>query len=141
MKIAQRTANNWLPSLIDEMFNNDYAGGTAMRTTHPAVNISESEDHFSLEMVIPGFSKDDVTIEVDKDILSIYAEVENKQEETTEQFTRKEFVKKSFKRSFNLPDTVNQDAIKGSYNNGILSLALPKKEEALPKAKRTIALQ
>ncbi len=141
MKLAHRTANNWLPSLIDEMFNNDYAGGTSIKSFQPAVNISESEDHFNLEMIIPGFSKEEVSIEVDKDVLSIYAQVESKQEETTEQFTRKEFVKKSFKRSFNLPDSINQDAIKGSYENGILTLELPKKEEALPKAKRMIALQ
>jgi len=141
MKLAHRTANNWLPSLIDEMFNNDYAGGTAVRTSQPAVNISESEDHFSLEMVIPGFSKEDVSIEVDKDVLTIFSEVATENEEKTEQFTRKEFVKKSFKRSFNLPETVNQENIKGSYDNGILNIELPKKDEALPQPKRKISLK
>lgn len=141
MKLAHRTANNWLPSLIDEMFNNDYAGGTAVRTSQPAVNISESEDHFSLEMVIPGFSKEDVSIEVDKDVLTIFSEVATENEEKTEQFTRKEFVKKSFKRSFNLPETVNQENIKGSYDNGILNIELPKNDEALPQPKRKISLK
>lgn len=141
MKLAHRTANNWLPSLIDEMFNNDYSGGTSLNLTQPAVNILETDERFYLEMVIPGFSKEDVAIEVDKDILTISSEVQEENEEKTEQFTRKEFEKRSFKRSFNLPETVNQDSIKGSYENGILSIELPKKEEALPQPKRMISLK
>lgn len=141
MKLAHRTANNWLPSLIDEMFNNDYSGGTSLNLMQPAVNISETDELFYLEMVIPGFSKEDVAIEVDKDILTISSEVQEENEVKTEQFTRKEFEKRSFKRSFNLPETVNQDSIKGSYENGILSIELPKKEEALPQPKRMISLK
>lgn len=141
MKLAHTTANNWLPSLIDEMFNNDYAGGTTVRASQPAVNIAEGEDKFSLEMVIPGFRKEDVSIEVDKDVLTIYSEVQEENEEKTEQFTRKEFTKHSFKRSFNLPETVNQDKIDANYQDGILSITLPKKEEALPQPKRMISLK
>ncbi|PRP66751.1 Hsp20/alpha crystallin family protein [Nonlabens agnitus] len=141
MKLAHRTANNWLPSLIDEMFNNDYSGGTALPLSQPAVNIAETDERFHLEMIIPGFSKEDVAIEVDKDVLTISSEVEEENEEKTEQFTRKEFTKRSFKRSFNLPETVNQDQIQGSYENGILSIELPKKEEALPQPKRMISLK
>jgi HSP20 family protein len=141
MKLAHRTANNWLPSLIDEMFQNDFNGGSSMRTSQPAVNISESDDKFHLEMIIPGFKKEDVAIEVDKDILTISSEVEEQNEEKTEQFTRKEFTKRSFKRSFNLPETVNQNDIDGSYEDGVLSITLPKKEEALPQPKRMISLK
>ncbi len=141
MKLAHKTQNNWLPSLIDEMFNNDFNGGSTVRTSQPAVNISESEDKFALEMSIPGFKKEDVSIEVDKDILTIYSEVEEKSEERTEQFTRKEFSKTSFKRSFNLPETVDQDQIDAQYQDGILNITLPKKEEALPQPKRMISLK
>ncbi|AGC78350.1 HSP20 family protein [Nonlabens dokdonensis] len=143
MKLATRTANNWLPSLIDEMFNNDYLGGTepANRSFLPAVNVSEKDDSFTLEMSIPGFKKEEVSIEVDHDLLTISSEVEKTNEETTEQFTRKEFSKQSFKRSFNLPETVNQDKINAAYDNGILTISLPKKEEALPQPKRMISLK
>ncbi|BAO56557.1 Hsp20/alpha crystallin family protein [Nonlabens marinus] len=141
MKLAHRTPNNWLPSLIDEMFNNDFDGGSAVRASQPAVNISESDDKFTLEMIIPGFKKEDVSIEVDKDVLTIYSEVAENSEERTEQFTRKEFTKRSFKRSFNLPETVNQNEIDGSYEDGILNITLPKKEEALPQPKRMISLK
>ncbi len=142
MKLAHRNTNNWLPSLIDEMFNNDYIGGRISTTAHlPAVNIAEKDDQFHLEMVIPGFKKDEVQIELDQDVLTISSEVTQETEEKTEQFTRKEFVKSSFKRSFNLPDTVNQESIEANYADGILTIALPKKEEALPQPKRMIALK
>lgn len=143
MKLAHRTNNNWLPSLIDEMFNNDFSGGTAHHPTRfvPAVNVSELEDKFQLEMVIPGFNKEEVAIEVDKDLLTISSEVEDKTESSTEQFTRREFTKQSFKRAFNIPETVRQEQIDANYENGILSITLPKKEEALPQPKRLISLK
>jgi len=143
MTLTHRTNNNWLPSLIDEMFNNDFKGGTASveKRFIPAVNVSEMENKFHLEMSIPGFNKEDVQIEVDNDLLTISSEVENKEEETTEQFTRREFTKSSFKRAFNIPEAVNQDNINASYENGILSITLPKKEEALPQPKRMISLK
>jgi HSP20 family protein len=143
MKLAHRTANNWLPSLIDEMFTNDYLGGTEQtrKSFIPAVNVSEKEDQYVLEMSIPGFQKEDVAIEVDKDLLTISSEITAEKEESTEQFTRKEFGKQSFRRSFNLPKTVDLDKIEASYKNGVLSMVLPKKEEALPQPKRMITLK
>ena len=141
MKLAHNNTNNWLPSLIDEMFNNDYAGGTTVRSSQPAVNIAEADDRFVMEMIIPGFTKEEVSIEIDKDVLTIYAEVQQENEQKAEQFTRREFTKRSFKRSFNLPETVNQPEIDAQYQDGILSIALPKKEEALPQPKRTISLK
>ncbi|GAK95307.1 small heat shock protein [Nonlabens ulvanivorans] len=143
MKLAHRTTtNNWLPSLIDEMFTNDYMGGTApVKAWSPSVNISEGDTQFELELVIPGFKKEDVSIEVDQDVLTISSEVKDEYEEKTEQFTRREFSLSSFKRSFNLPDSVNQDHIAAEYKDGILNLTLPKKEEALPQPKRMITLK
>lgn len=143
MKLATRTANNWLPSLIDEMFNNDYMGGTEQfkKASNAPVNVSEKEDQFIVEMSIPGFKKEEVSIEVDQDLLTISSEVTSNQEETVEQFNRREFTKESFKRSFNLPETVNQDKIDASYENGILTITLPKKDEALPQPKRMISLK
>lgn len=143
MKLATRTANNWLPSLIDEMFNNDYMGGTEQvkKPFIAPVNVLEKEDLFLIEMSIPGFKKEEVSIEVDKDLLTISSEVIEKKEETVEQFNRREFSKQSFKRSFNLPETVNQDKIDAAYENGILTISLPKKDEALPQPKRMISLK
>ena len=88
--------------------------------------------------------KEDFKIEVENDLLTISSEQSNEvvdeKEENKVKYTRKEFSFSSFKRSFTLPETINVDAIKASYENGILSFNLPKKEEALPKPKRLIEL-
>ncbi|WP_405377961.1 Hsp20/alpha crystallin family protein [Nonlabens sp. Asnod3-A02] len=143
MKLAHTTANNWLPSLIDEMFKNDYLGGTTetAKSFVPSINVAEREESYLLELSIPGFSKDEVHIEVDKDVLTIASQVEKIEEDAALKFTRREFGKKSFKRSFNLPETVNQNDIDASYKNGVLLITLPKKEEALPLPKRKISLK
>ena len=82
--------------------------------------------------------KEDFNIEVDNDLLTISSEFQS--ENTTEEgkFTRREFSHSSFRRSFTLPETVKDDDIKASYENGILKISLPKREEALPKPKRLI---
>ncbi|MGB5981944.1 MAG: Hsp20/alpha crystallin family protein [Nonlabens sp.] len=143
MKLAHKTENNWLPSLIDEMFNNDYMGGSSHidRKVTPAVNVVDFENKFQLEMSIPGFSKEEVAIELDNDLLTISSNIEKKDQEETERFTRREFTKRSFKRSFNIPESVNLDDIDAGYENGILTITLPKKEEALPQPKRMISLK
>lgn len=143
MKLAHTTANNWLPSLIDEMFKNDYLGGTTepAKSFLPAVNVAERDESYLLELSIPGFSKEDVHIEIDQDVLTIASQVEKTEDNAALKFTRREFTKKSFKRSFNLPETVNQNDIDASYNNGVLMITLPKKEEALPQPKRKISLK
>ncbi len=144
MKLAHRTfnENNWLPSLMDEML-----GGEAVSKARtekrfiPAVNVNEMEDKFHLELVIPGFAKNEVSIEIDKDLLSIASEMESKDETEKGNCTRREFTKSSFKRTFNIPETVNQEGIEADYKNGILTIILPKKDEALPQPKRVIELK
>jgi HSP20 family protein len=143
MKLAHRTSNHWLPSLIDEMFTNDYLGGTQQtrKPFTPSVNVSEMEVQYVLKMSIPGFKKEEGFIEIDKDLLTISSEVDAVKQESTEQFSRKEFGKKSFRRSFHLPGTVHLEKIDASYKNGVLGIAFPKKEEALPQPKRMIILK
>lgn len=143
MKVATRKmANNWLPSLIDEMLQNDFNGGSTLRNFVPAVNVKETDSLFELELVIPGFSKEEVEIAIDNDVLSIASvQSEENNEQLQDSYMRKEFTKGAFKRSFTIPDTVNQDDIDANCANGILHMTLPKKEEALPQPKRIITLK
>ncbi len=131
--------NGLFPSLMDEIFK-DWAGGSQMvNKMVPPVNIKETEKAFSVALMAPGFKKEDFNIEVDNDLLTISSEIKNEKTEQEEgKYTRREFSYSSFKRSFTLPETVNTDDINASYEDGILTIALPKKEEALPKAKRLI---
>ncbi len=111
------------------------------RTSLPPVNILEDEDGFNLHLAAPGMKKEDFKVELDGDSLTISAESKEEKEEKTENFTRKEFGFKSFKRAFMLPENaVNVDAIVASYENGVLSLSLPKKEEAKPQPAKMIEI-
>ena len=130
------------PALMNELFRPDWFGGTEnKRATVPAVNIKENEKDFELELFVPGRVKDDFKIEIDDSVLTISAEIKEKNEEVKENFTRREFSISSFKRSFTLPDTVATDNIEAIYEGGILKFNIPKKEEALPKPKRLIELK
>ncbi len=140
MSIIQRN-NVLFPSLMEELLKPDWLGGIENNAaTLPAVNIREKETAFELELAIPGKKKEDFNVEIDKDVLTISMEPKAEDETVKERFTRKEFNYTSFKRSFTLPETVDSDKIKASYENGILAFMLPKKEEALPKPKRLIKI-
>ena len=141
MNLIKRNSKLILPSLLDEIFNPDWNGGIqSFNTSIPAVNIKESETDFKLELFAPGLKKEDFNIEIDQNTLSISSEKQTETEDNNEKYSRKEFSYTSFKRTFNLPETVNFDAIDAHYDNGILNLRLPKREEALPKPKKMIEI-
>jgi HSP20 family protein len=99
----------------------------------PAVNIAESKDDFQFEIAAPGMDKKDFTIDVDNNVLSISASKEYSNEEAEKNFTRREFSYSSFKRAFTLPNSVNVDKIEARYENGLLKLVVPKREEVKPR--------
>lgn len=138
MTLVKRNNNVFFPSVLDEFFKPDWVG--ASNISVPPVNIRETDTSYEVELSAPGKSKEDFNIDVDQNVLTISSEfkTENKSEEG--KYTRREFSFSSFRRSFTLPETVNDENITARYENGILSLTLPKKEEALPKAKRTIQI-
>ncbi len=137
---------NQLPSLFDHFFENDLfdwsnRNFSNTNTTLPSVNIKENFEGFEVEMAAPGLEKKDFKIELNGDVLTISSEktLENETKED-EQFTKKEFSYQSFSRSFTLPNTVDEKKIKAKYDNGILSVSIPKKEEAKPKPAKQIAI-
>jgi len=141
MSLVKRN-NLFFPSLVTDFLSPDWFGGVDnWNTSGPAVNIRENTDGFELELAVPGGKKDDFKIEVENDVLTISSEVKSENEETKENYTRKEFIYASFKRAFTLPETVESSKIDAKYKDGILRVALPKKEEALPKPKRLISVE
>ncbi|MBU3822873.1 Hsp20/alpha crystallin family protein [Flavobacteriaceae bacterium XHP0103] len=118
------------PSLFSTNFNT----GISL----PKVNIKEVADAFVVEMAVPGLKKSDFKIDLDNHVLSISAELKEENEEKETGYTRREFGYSSFKRTFTLPETVDDNKIKANYKEGILSVNLPKKEEAKQKPARTI---
>ena len=124
----------------DDLF--DWSNRQAMnsRTTLPSVNIKENEDGFVLELATPGLKKEDFKLELNNDILTISSEKKEEQEENNDNFSKQEFSYKSFTRSFTLPDSVKSEDIKAHYENGVLEIAIPKKEEAKPQPKMEITI-
>lgn len=109
--------------------------------TQPAVNVKEDVDGYALALAVPGYTKEDIEVKIDDNILTITSEKkEEVSEKEGEKFTRREFKYAAFKRTFTLPDTVDATNIEGKYENGILNISIPKKEEAKPIPARTIKI-
>jgi HSP20 family protein len=143
MNLIKRNQDSWIPSIFEDLFNDSRLANVAnFGSTVPAVNIKETKDDFQVDVAVPGKSKDDFQIELNNDVLTIASEEKMENEHTSEdgKFTRREFSYSSFKRSFHLPDTVEQDKIKASYKDGVLRINVPKKEEVKAKTKRMIAV-
>ena len=137
---------NQVPSLFDRFFDGDMfdwsnRNFSNTNTTIPSVNIKENTDAFMVEVAAPGFEKGDFKIELNLNTLSISSEkkVENETKEG-EVFTKREFSYQSFSRSFTLPQIADGDRIEANYQNGILTVLIPKREEAKPKPARMIEI-
>ena len=134
------TLSNWL----DDIFNRDlpsvFTSNFNTGITLPKVNIKETADAFMVEMAVPGLKKSDFHLDLDNQVLSISTETKEENEHKEENYTRREFGYSSFKRTFNLPESVNDEKINANYENGILSILLPKKEEAKQKPARSIKI-
>ena len=138
--------SNQVPSLFDRFFDGDMfdwsnRNFSNTNTTIPSVNIKENADAFVVEVAAPGFEKGDFKIELNLNTLSISSEkkVENETKEG-EVFTKREFSYQSFSRSFTLPMIADGERISANYENGILLVSIPKKEEAKPKPSRMIEI-
>jgi HSP20 family protein len=127
-----------VPSVFDDFFkpwNEWFDGGLSSRVMSiPAVNITEQKDDYQVSLAAPGLKKDDFHIDIDGNLLTISSEKEDKKEEKEGRYTRREYSYSSFERSFTLPDEVNKDKIEAHYEDGLLKLVLPKKEEAKKSA-------
>lgn len=134
--------NNGL-SWVDELFNHDYfpttmdwEGGRSI----PAVNISENEKSYEIEVAAPGLDKKDFHVKLENNVLTISSEKEYKNEEKDEKVLRKEFGYSSFCRSFSLPESVNAEKINASHKDGVLHVSVPKREEAKAKPVKEIKI-
>ena len=133
--------------LIDRFFDTDLFDWTSKNysktnTTLPSVNVKENDNEFGIEVAVPGFDKSDFKIEVHNDMLTISSEKQTEKEsEESDRYTKREFSYQAFTRSFTLPETADGDNVSANYDQGILTVSIPKKEEAKPKAPRTIEIQ
>jgi HSP20 family protein len=138
--------SNQVPSVFDRLFEGDLfdwsnRNFSRTNTTLPSVNIKETADAYEVEVAAPGFDKSDFKLELNHEMLTILSEKKTENEtKEGEQYTKREFSYQSFSRSFTLPQTADGERISASYENGILRVSIPKKEEAKPKPMRVIEI-
>lgn len=120
-------------------FFDDFFGGRSLSgvlsSKAPAVNISEDKDSYHVELAAPGLKKDDFKLNVENDVLTITVERQEEKDQKEKGYTRREFNYTNFSRAFTLPDSVNADAIKAAYKDGVLEINLPKREEEKTKTR------
>jgi HSP20 family protein len=135
-----------MPSVFDDFFKpwNEWFDNSGLmgRTLNvPAVNITEKKDEYQVSLAAPGMKKDDFKIDVDGNMLTISSEKEENKEEKDKKFTRKEYSYSSFSRSFTLPEEINKEKIEAKYEDGVLKIALPRKDEAKRPSAKHIAVK
>ncbi len=137
-----RTVSNWVDQLfqdnLNRFFNDDLWGfkGVEQQMNVP-VNLRETDNSYEMSLIAPGLRKEDFKLNVTNDLLTISYEQkeEHKEEDADKGWLRKEYKMQSFSRSFTLDDSVDVNKINASYDNGVLHLSLPKKENARRIAK------
>jgi HSP20 family protein len=117
-------------NIIDEVLNNIPANwNKEFNLNVPPVNIHETEDAYHVELSAPGLSKEDFKVNLEKGLLAISYEKKADDENKNYKTHRKEFSTASFKRTFTVEEKIDAENIKAKYENGVLQLLLPKKEE------------
>jgi HSP20 family protein len=129
-----------LADMFQNFFDSDFNEFFGRRFSDPAANIIENPDSFQLDLAAPGMKKDDFKIHLENNILTVSSEVEDQKLEEGKNYTRKEFFYGSFSRSFTLPKIIDLEKIKADYEDGILRVLLPKKEEAKLEIKKEIKI-
>ncbi|GET24845.1 heat-shock protein [Prolixibacter sp. NT017] len=124
--------------LLDRLFN-DSVWNDSFASSRPKANVKEEKDQFVIELVAPGFTKEQIDINLEKEILTIKGGSAKKEQEAA-RYTTREFVAGDFVRRFSMPDSVDTENITAGFNNGILEIRLPKREENIDKGPRTIKI-
>jgi HSP20 family protein len=135
-----------MPTLFEDFFKPwnewfDNAGLWGRVLNIPAVNITEQKDEYLVSLAAPGMKKEDFKIDMDGNMLTISAEKEESKEEKDKKFTRKEFNYSSFSRTFTLPEEILKEKIEAKYEDGVLKIVLPRREEAKKPAAKQIAVK
>lgn len=136
VKFNNRPVNSVISTVFDDLFNQFPATWKDSSLHHPPVNIHETKDAYHLELSAPGLNKEDFQVKIEEGLLTI--SFEKKEGTKTEEYktVRREFTQRSFKRSFTVDDQVDVDNIQARYEQGVLKLHLPKKEQAKSSTKQ-----
>jgi HSP20 family protein len=141
LPIRRFNETNWIPTVFNDFFNNDWM--VKANATAPSVNVLESEKEYKIEVAAPGMDKEDFNVNLDSDnTLVVRMEKKNEQQEKDDtKYLRREFSYTHFEQSFTLADDIDKEKISADVNNGVLTICLPKIDEATKaKACRNIEI-
>lgn len=138
-----RRNQNWLPSIFNDFFDNEWM--ERANATAPAINVSENDNEYRVEVAAPGMTKDDFNIHIDEDnnlVIAMEKKQENREENKHRKYLRREFSYSKFEQTMILPDDVDKEKIGATVENGVLDITLPKLSvENLPKQTRQISIR
>ena len=145
MTLIKRNINNLVPSIWNDLLEKEWPlmpGLATMQGTNTPVNVKENKNKFSLEILTPGFNKEDFKIDLDNNMLSVSVEKMDEvlDSKLDEKYTRKEFSFHSFSRVFTMPESADTEKMNAAYSNGVLSIDIPKREEAKAKPIKNIKI-
>ncbi len=133
--------DSWIPSVFADFFDTDFMPRT--RSTAPAINVKENDKAYTVELAAPGLKKDDFEVNVDADgnlHIKMESKAEHKDEDKKEHYLRREFAYSKYEQTLLLPDDVKKDCISARVDNGVLTVDLPKAEQAAKRAGRKIEI-
>lgn len=126
-----RRTQNWLPSIFNDFFDNDWM--VKANATAPAINVFETEKEYKVELAAPGMTKEDFNVHIDEEnnlVISMEKKTDNKEDNKDEKkegrYLRREFSYSKFQQTMILPEDVDKDKISASVENGVLNINLPK---------------
>lgn len=131
------------PSILDAFFGKEILRDTHLPThtgNAVAVNISQNENGYKIEIAAPGLKKSDFKLNLENSKLTISGQKEEQTETQEQRYLRKEFKYGSFQRTFTLPNTVDSEKIEANYEAGVLAISIPVREEVKPKPAREISV-
>ena len=133
VKVAHPRINRSFDSMLNSFFEEMSTPSQPSNVWRPAMDVQDLEKSFELSFSLPGFEKDNITISVKNNTLTLNAAKAEVKEDEGMKYLAREIARGSYERNIELPENVNTDKIAAEYKSGILSLSIPKTKEALPK--------
>lgn len=151
--LPSKRAQNWLPSIINDFLGNEWI--TKGHHASPAINIIENEQEYRVEFAAPGFDKEDLSIKISEDNtlviimnsqkespeIAVEQGAESSEKVKDERYLRREFSYSKFKQTLILPENINKEAIDAKWNNGILSISIPKIDKNSDPSAKSIEIK
>ncbi len=133
--------NSWIPTVFNDLFNNEFM--TKASATAPAINVKETDKAYTVELAAPGMKKEDFNVHINDEgnlLIKMEKHEEQKEEDKSTRYLRREFSYSKFEQTLILPDDVEKDQISAKVEHGVLTVELPKHEEQKAKVSRQIEI-